>query len=469
MDAAPDLPSELTRQLQAAGQTHLIDVLAGLDAPQRAHLQQQIERIDFPRLAALLSGAEQEIDWGQLAAEATSPPAFRLDGRGARYTPDEAIARGETALREGKLGAVLVAGGQGTRLGFPHPKGMFNLELPSGRTLFQMFADRILAVGRRYGRAIPLYLMTSPATHEETVAYFREHDNLGLAAEDLTIFCQGTMPAVDSETGKLLLESPDSLALSPDGHGGALAALAKHGCLRDAEQRGIEHLFYFQVDNPLTQICDPEFIGYHLLSESELSTQVVAKKAPEEKVGVAVQIGERVQVLEYSNLPDEAARRRDETGGLALWAGNTAIHVFDRAFLERVQQQADSLPFHRAKKKVPYVDESGNRIEPEEPNAIKFERFIFDLLPHAKNAIVVEIDPACGFAPVKNATGAARDTPETARAAVLALHRRWLEAAGAEPGEDVEVEIAPSFALSEADVKRRIEPGTRFAESTYLT
>jgi len=163
------------------------------------------------------------------------------------------------------------------------------------------------------------------------------------------------------------------------------------------------------------------------------------------------------------------SRRRDETGGLALWAGNTAIHVFDRAFLERVQQQADSLPFHRAKKKVPYVDESGNRIEPEEPNAIKFERFIFDLLPHAKNAIVVEIDPACGFAPVKNATGAARDTPETARAAVLALHRRWLEAAGAEPGEDVEVEIAPSFALSEADVKRRIEPGTRFAESTYLT
>lgn len=276
------------------------------------------------------------------------------------------------------------------------------------------------------------------------------------------------MPAVAAATGKLLLESPDSLALSPDGHGGTLAALAEHGCLESAKQRGIEQLFYFQVDNPLTQICDPEFIGYHLLSDSELSTQVVAKQSPEEKVGVAVKIGEDVRILEYSNLTDEAARRTDESGGLALWAGNTAIHVFDRAFLERMLDKADSLPFHRANKKVPYINETGDQVNPQEPNAIKFERFIFDLLPHAKNAIVVEIDPACGFAPVKNAPGEPRDTPETSRSAALALHRRWLESAGGKVDEDVEIEISPTFALSASDVQTKIEPGTTFTESTYL-
>ena len=462
------MTSDITQQLAETGQSHLVEALDHLDANQQAKLLSQLEAIDLEQLNRLIAGEEHDVDWSKLAAQAVSPPAFRLDGRGAKFTPEEAIARGEAALAEGKVGAILVAGGQGSRLGFPHPKGMYDLKLPSGRTLFQIFADRILAVGKRYGKSIPLYLMTSPATHEETVAYFREHNNLGLAEDDLTIFCQGTMPAVDAETGKLLLEAPDSLALSPDGHGGTLAALAKHDCLNSARERGIEQLFYFQVDNPLTQICDPEFIGYHLLSGSELSTQVVAKKLPEEKVGVAVKIGDEVRILEYSNLTDEAARRTDETGGLALWAGNTAIHVFDRAFLERMLENADSLPFHKAHKKVPYIDESGKLIEPEEPNAIKFERFIFDLLPHAKDAIVVEIDPACGFAPVKNAPGEQRDSPETSRAAVLALHRKWLDSAGASVADDAEVEIGPSFALNEADVKQRVGSGTTFAESKYL-
>lgn len=469
MEVSTRMTTELAEKLHAAGQAHLLAALERLDAQGQAKLCAQVERIDLEQLARLIRNEDHDLDWRALAAQAVSPPAFRLDGRGAKFSQAEAVERGEAALRAGQIGAILVAGGQGTRLGFPHPKGMFDLHLPSGRTLFQMFVDRLRAVGRRYGAAVPLYLMTSPATHEETVDYFRERDHLGLGEDDLTIFCQGTMPAVDAETGKLLLESPDSLALSPDGHGGALAALARHGCLDDARDRGIEQLFYFQVDNPLTQICDPQFIGYHLLSESELSTQVVAKVDPEEKVGVAVRIGDEVRILEYSNLSDEAVRRRDENGGLALWAGNTAIHVFDRAFLERMLQQADSLPFHRAKKKVPYIDERGGRVEPGEPNAIKFERFIFDLLPHANNAIVVEIDAADGFAPVKNAPGEPRDTPESARAAVLALHRRWLTSAGAEVADDVEVEIAPSWALTAADVKAKISPGARFDESTYLT
>ena len=459
----------LNDELKSAGQAHLVTALEALGEPANSHLRGQIENIDLGQLAELVSGQEGGQDWSALAARATCPPAFRLEGHGARFSPSEAIARGEQALREGKIGAILVAGGQGTRLGFPQPKGMFDLQLPSGRTLFQIFADRLLAVGKKYGTPVPLYLMTSPATHDETVAYFSEHDNLGLATNDLTIFCQGTMPAVDADTGRLLLESPDSLALSPDGHGGTLAALAKNGCLEEARERGIEQLFYFQVDNPLTEICDPEFIGYHLLSRSELSTQVVAKKEPQEKVGVAVKIGEEVRILEYSNLSEEAASRRDESGGLALWAGNTAIHVFDRAFLERMLQQADSLPFHRASKKVPFVDEQGNRVEPAEPNAIKFERFIFDLLPLAHDAVVVEIDPAEGFAPVKNADGAPRDTPTTSRNAIFALARRWLDEAGVRVSPDANVEISPFLALDAGELASKMSADDAITKSTYLT
>jgi UDP-N-acetylglucosamine/UDP-N-acetylgalactosamine diphosphorylase len=276
------------------------------------------------------------------------------------------------------------------------------------------------------------------------------------------------MPAVDLKSGKLLLEAKDSLALSPDGHGGTLAALARHGCLQDIQQRGIEQLFYFQVDNPLTQICDPQFIGYHLLCGSEMSTQAVAKRDPAERVGVIVAIDGKVQILEYSDLPAEHAARRDADGSLWLWAGNTAIHVFDVAFLERMQHTADALPFHRAKKKVPFIDEAGQLVEPEKPNAIKFERFIFDLLPHARHAIVVEVDPAEGFAPVKNASGEPRDTPETARAAMIALHRRWLREAGARVGDDIAVEISPQFALDAKELKAKIRPGTAVTGPKYF-
>ena len=405
MEVNTIMANDFSARLTSGGQSHLVEWLQQLDETPRGRLLQQLDAVDLEQLTQLIAGEHDAVDWSKLAAQATCPPAFRLDGRGAKFAPAEAIAAGEAALAAGKVGAILVAGGQGSRLGFPHPKGMYDLKLPSGRTLFQIFVDRILAVGKRYGKSIPLYLMTSPATHSETLAYFQQHNNLGLAAGDLMIFCQGTMPAVDAATGKLLLESPDSLALSPDGHGGTLAALAKHGCLDSAQQRGIEQLFYFQVDNPLTQICDPEFIGYHLLSGSELSTQVVAKQSPEEKVGVAVKIGDELRILEYSNLTEDAASRKDETGGLALWAGNTAIHVFDRGFLERMLDKADSLPFHRANKKVPYINEAGEQVEPKQPNAIKFERFIFVLLTLAKDAFVVEIDPACGLAPVQPATG----------------------------------------------------------------
>jgi UDP-N-acetylglucosamine/UDP-N-acetylgalactosamine diphosphorylase len=225
-------------------------------------------------------------------------------------------------------------------------------------------------------------------------------------------------------------------------------------------RRGLAHLFYFQVDNPLVGMCDPEFLGYHALASSELSTQVVAKQFPDERVGNVVSVDGRLRIIEYSDLPAEAGQRRNPDGSLRLWAGNTAIHAFDLAFLERMAASADALPFHIARKKVPHLDDSGRLIEPAAPNALKFERFIFDLLPAAERAIVVEVDAAERFAPVKNASGAPRDTPESVQAQLVALHRRWLEAAGATVAHDAVVEISPLYALDEAEVRKRLAPGT---------
>src|SRR5690606_981805 len=254
-------------------------------------------------------------DWAALARSAEPPPGMRLADRHGQgsgdlgITPDEARRAGRTALEQGKIGVLLVAGGQGSRLGFDQPKGMFPIGPVSGATLLEIHCKKTLAIGEKYGSPVPLYLMTSPVTHQEQVDFLAQHDRFGLAEDDLFVFCQGTMPAVDAATGKLLLAAPDELFLSPDGHGGTIAALAKSGATQHMCRRGIEHLFYLQVDNPLAPICDAELLGYHLLAESELTSLAVAKEQPEDKLGNFVMIDGRVQVIEYSDFPADVAEQ----------------------------------------------------------------------------------------------------------------------------------------------------------------
>jgi UDP-N-acetylglucosamine/UDP-N-acetylgalactosamine diphosphorylase len=345
---------------------------------------------------------------------------------------------------------------------------MFPLGPVSNRTLFQILIDLLLAVRRRYAAAIPLYVMTSPATHDDTVAFLAEHKRFGLPEQDVRFFCQGTMPAVDAATGKILLADCGEIALSPDGHGGMLEALGNSGCLADMRRRGIEQLYYGQIDNPLIQMCDPAMIGCHLLAESELTTHVVAKVDALERVGNVVTLDGKLQIIEYSDLPESAARQTDERGNLKLWAGNIAVHVFDAAFLERMLERDDALPFHRARKKVPHVDEQGRAVDPDQPNAIKFERFIFDLLPMAQNAIAVEGAAHDAFAPVKNADGEKSDTPSSARDLMIAQHASWLRSAGAKIDSGVAVEINPRFALDAEELSAKIEPGLHITKPTYF-
>jgi UDP-N-acetylglucosamine/UDP-N-acetylgalactosamine diphosphorylase len=345
---------------------------------------------------------------------------------------------------------------------------MFPIGPISQRSLFAIHVEKIVALGRRYGVRIPLYLMTSPATHQETVAFFAEKGRFGLPEDDLRVFCQGTMPAVDAASGKLLLERQERIFQSPDGHGGMLAALARSGALDDMRRRGIEQLFYFQVDNPLVDVGGPESVGYHLLCGSELSTQVVAKQEPLEKVGNVVEVDGRLRIIEYSDLPETTARRRNADGSLAIWAGSIGVHVMERSFLQRVADRGDGLPFHRAAKKVAFVDAAGKRIEPKQPNAVKFERFIFDLLPWAENAVVIEVDPERSFAPLKNAPGEKKDTAAWVQAQMVALWNQWLRQAGATVAKGVVVEINPLFALDAAELARKIQPGLHVAEARYF-
>jgi len=462
------LQHELARLLAAHGQEHLLRFWDALSDLERESLAAEIRQIDFALLARLHAGRAGGEDVRALADRAASPRAFRLGEGGDRFSPEDARQAGAEALQAGRIGAMLVAGGQGTRLGFDHPKGMFPIGPVSGKSLFQWHAEKILAVMRRYGTRLPWYVMTSPATHAATVEFFARHERFGFPAQDLCFFCQGTMPALDRATGKVLLAEPHHVALSPDGHGGMLAAFRGSGALADARRRGVEHLFYFQVDNPLVDVCSPEFLGYHLLSGSEFSTQVVRKREPLERVGNVVEADGRLRVIEYSDLPDEVANRRNPDGSLAIWAGSIAVHAMETAFLERMTGSAEALPFHAAFKKVPYVDSAGSRVEPEKPNAVKFERFIFDLMPAAPRAILVEVDPAEHFAPLKNAPGSKEDTPEMVKARLVALHSSWLREAGAEVAEGVDVEIGPLWALDAAEVGRKLPPGTRITKPTYF-
>jgi UDP-N-acetylglucosamine/UDP-N-acetylgalactosamine diphosphorylase len=467
----------LVERLARHGQDHLLKWWADLDDDQRRGLIAEVSEIDFDALDALVAQHVHD------DAPASPPPekvgpieVIRLPKTdGERIAKRHVSEVGAAALAAGEVAVVIVAGGLGTRLGFEGPKGTFPIGPVSAVSLFQIHAEKIVAMGRRYGKPLPLYVMTSPDNHETTVRFFDEHDRFGL--EHLRFFVQGQMPAVDRASGKVLLADKAHVALSPDGHGGTLTALAHQGpkgersCLDEMRERGIRTLFYFQVDNPLVKIADPAFLGHHRQADAEISFKVIEKLAPDERLGVVVTVDGRPEVIEYSDLPAHLAERREPDGSFQLWAGSIAVHLIERSFVERLTADL-SLPFHRALKKVPYIDDSGRLVDPAEPNAVKFERFIFDALPLAHRWALVETDRAQEFEPLKNATGP--DSPATVRQRMSDLFADWLERAGAiiprRPDGSVPfgLEISPLFALDAAELKSKIEPGLKVEGPLYL-
>ena len=448
------------------GQTHLLKFWGELEPTQQQQLADQINVIDFDLVQSLITKQDAAQASGADAMRAEVPPAITLDDF-ASDSCESAAAGGRTALANGEVGMVLVAGGQGSRLGFDHPKGMYPVGPVSNASLYQIHFEKVMARAKQFGAPIPMYVMTSPPTHDETTAFLNEHKFFGMNPDLVRIFCQGVMPAVDDD-GKLLLAAKDQVFVSPNGHGGTLAGLVDSGCLKHARDLGVKHLFYGQVDNPLVQIADPALVGYHIQRNSQMTSQVVRKNDPMQKVGNVVEVDGKVQIIEYSDLPEAAARLTDADGNLKLWAGSIAVHVFDLAFLEQSSGRAETLPFHRARKKVPYIDGTGASVSPEQPNATKFERFIFDLLPFAENAIVCEVDASDGFCALKNAPPAPAETEAHVRQAISDLHTGWLTAAGVEVADGVKVELSPLFAVDAETTVERFASGGSVSEDTYF-
>ena len=268
------------------------------------------------------------------------------------------------------------------------------------------------------------------------------HQVVGLDPKDVFFFTQGMWPGMTKE-GKIILDEPGHVFMSPDGHGGLLAALKKSGALADMKKRGIKSVFFFQVDNPLVEIADPAFIGYHVQQKSEYSLKLCAKRDPFEKVGVPMQFGKSFRMVEYTEMTEEQCKRTTKDGKLYFLYGSPAIHVFDRAFLDREASKA--MPLHLAFKKIPTVGSDGKVVKPSEPNGYKFEKFIFDILPNAKTAAFLAFDQKDEFSPVKDAEGG--DSPATCREDMQAKWRKWLAAAGVDVKPGVPVEIDPAYAL----------------------
>lgn len=471
----PDLDS-IRRTLELHGQQHLLRFYEELSDDQRSSLLGQIAAINFAELPRLVETYVRRKPEVCLPGNLCPPPIVPAKPADKDLVAELAKAKkhGETLIDEGKVAAFVVAGGQGTRLGFEGPKGCYECTPVAHKPLFQVFAEQILAASRRYDVSIPWYIMTSPVNDVPTKAFFRRNRYFGMKEEDVFFLVQGTMPALTFD-GKVILEDKGRLALSPDGHGGSLRALRASGALDDMARRGIELISYFQVDNPLVRCLDPLFLGLHHLREAEMSAKALPKRDPMERLGNFCLADGRLTVIEYSDMPEHLARACTEDGRLRFSAGSIAIHVLSRGFVERLTSGgACMLPLHRADKKVPYVDESGNLVKPDAPNAVKLEMFVFDALPLARKTVVLETLRSQEFSPVKNAEG--EDSPSTCLHDQVRRAAGWLEAAGVKVPRDADgqiacaIEISPLFADSAEELARKVDAKLDISagQSVYL-
>ncbi len=467
-----DRYSVARQQLEAVGQAHVLTFYDRLDEAGRDRLLSQIEDIDWRQIAQLVESHVKNKPMVALPEKIDPAPWYPH-----QPTPElrdkyrEARALGERLIRENKVAAFTVAGGQGTRLGWDAPKGTFPATPVRKASLFQCMAEYIIKTQRKYNAIVPWYIMTSPINDGPTRAFFEENNYFGLDPKNVMFFTQEMMPAMDLATGNVLLEAPDALALAPNGHGGSLKALYKRGAIDDMKRRGIEQISYVQVDNPIVRVVDPLFIGLHALDGAQMSSKMLPKAYPKEKLGNFCMVDGKVTVIEYSDLPDELAEQRTETGELRFRAGSIAIHVIRVDFVESLNHAEDGfrLPFHRAEKKVPYLDlRTGQRIEPDKPNAVKLEMFVFDALPLCEMSIIYESDRIDEFAPIKNAEGV--DSPASSRQIQSERAGRWLEAMGVKVPRDADgsvnalIDLSPLTAIEPEDLRgvdlpREIAPG----------
>jgi UDP-N-acetylglucosamine/UDP-N-acetylgalactosamine diphosphorylase len=448
---------ELTEKLRDHDQQHLIEWLGELEEEERERLEAQLAGIDFGRLEDfqhLLDTPPTAVSFGDVEPARIERLPLTPEDQEQEEKVEEI---GRDVLRADRVAALTVAGGQGTRLRYEHAKGMYPISPIKEKSLFQMFAEQILAARRRYGCSMPWLIMTGPTNDQETREFFADNDFFGLGGDSVHFFIQGANPIIDPD-GRLLLAERDRLLMGPDGHGGTLDALARHGLLQMLREGGWDLVSYFQVDNPLVTVADPRYLGHHVRRDADFSCKVVPKRDPEEGLGIAVRKGGQPAIIEYIDVPEEIAAQRRPSGELRYRYGSIAIHIFGVPFAERVAGTEQGLPWHVAKKQYEiYEPGDGKELSPPE-HCHKFERFIFDSLKFADECAFVEVRRNAEFAPVKNAEG--EDSPATARRLLQRYWMEWVMKASAleeTPQEFSEpiIEISPLFAADAAELEEK--------------
>jgi UDP-N-acetylglucosamine/UDP-N-acetylgalactosamine diphosphorylase len=448
----------LIQSFEQAGQGQVFSYFEELDAAGQAELLAQAGTIDLSEVTSLVAEHVKGAHESVINLDGLEPaPYIALPANGGDAAQWEAARKaGSKAIAAGRVAAFTVAGGQGTRLGYDGPKGTYPVTPVSEKTLFQVFAEKIARSSERFGVTIHWFILTSEINNDATVAAFEAGNYFGLSKDSVHFIVQGLVPAVDYD-GKILLAEKSKIAMTPDGHGGSLRALVRSGAVAKMQELGVDCVSYFQVDNPIIQCIDPAFIGFHVLGQSELSSKMVPKAYALEKVGhFCLQDGAAL-VVEYSDMPNEMQEETNADGSIRFNGGSVAIHIFDRDFIARAggSESGAKLPFHRADKKIPHVGADGSVVNPDVANGVKFEMFVFDALPLAKNPVIIEAARADDFSPVKNAEGV--DSPKTCKEDQLRMFTRWLKAAGETIETDetglpgITFEISHRFAADQAD------------------
>ena len=440
-----------------------------LNENEKNELLKQIDSIDFKLMSELsqkaISNKADSIIENQLDTADIISLVERKNGE------SEAHEIGENLLRQGKMAAFLVAGGQGTRLGFEGPKGMYPVTPVKKKSLFQLHAEKLIATGNIFGNPIPWFIMTSETNHKQTILYFKQNNFFGYEEENITFFKQEMIPAIDKK-GKFILDKKNNIFTNPNGHGGSISALWNSGAIEKMQSKSVEYILYFQVDNVLANICDPVYLGYHVNHQSEMSTKVVRKAFPEEKMGVICKINGKTGLMEYSDLSKEDMYATNPDGSLKYWGGSIAIHIFNLDFIVKENVGGFQLPYHVANKSIPYLDASGKLIKPEEPNGTKFESFVFDALLDTQKSISLEVERKLEFSPLKNKEGL--DSPLTVKKDLCNLYGGWLENAGVQIPRDehgnvtIDIEISPLLTLDGRDLKNRFLDTNKVESGFYL-
>jgi UDP-N-acetylglucosamine/UDP-N-acetylgalactosamine diphosphorylase len=455
---------EIFRLLEKYGQQHILGHYQGLNLEKKDDFVRELQGLNLTIVFKLYEKFSKEEDRARLFYDICPAPIFTIPKtRGEVAMREEARLQGERLIRENQVAVLIVAGGQGSRLGFEGPKGKFPISPVKRKSLFQLFAESVKAISLRHRAVIPLLIMSSRENRQETGQFFEFNNFFGLDPDRVYFFEQEMLPTL-TPGGKLILKDDTHLVVNPDGHGGSLKAFYQSGLLKHLIAGGFSELFYCQVDNPLVKIADPVFIGYHRMEESEISTKVVRRRDPEERVGVYGTVNGRPGIIEYSDFRPEEYRALDEQGNIRHWAGNIAVHMISLSFAQRLNLHGFALPYHRAVKDVEVLAPHGKG---KKIPGLKFETFVFDSIPLARKTCCLEVIREEEFAPVKNQKGS--DSPDTARAAMNNLHRGWLKEAGAEIAPDIQVEISPLFAQDKEELVEKLK-GKKLAirEDQYI-